>query len=141
MPGEDHEEDEVCKCGVCGEIVWKWLLPSHLQQHQHPSPHPHRLHGMATSTSGPNQLKMFSCATCSYKTNLKGDLVKHQRIHTGEKPFTCSFCTYSCAQKSSLVVHLRTHTGERPYKCHQCDYSSTTPANLRSHILHRHNAL
>jgi hypothetical protein len=47
---------------------------------------------------------------------MKGNLVVHMRVHTGNKPYTCDRCMYSCTVKGSLVVHMRVHTGDTPYK-------------------------
>ncbi|XP_035233337.1 zinc finger protein 271-like [Stegodyphus dumicola] len=33
-----------------------------------------------------------SCPYCSYATSHKGNLKKHIRIHTGERPFSCNIC-------------------------------------------------
>ncbi|NWU26541.1 ZSC20 protein, partial [Dyaphorophyia castanea] len=47
-------------------------------------------------------------------------LVRHQKIHSGEKPYECLECGKSFSERSSLRHHQRIHTGERPYKCLEC---------------------
>ena len=48
----------------------------------------------------------------------KGDLTKHLRTPSGEKPYGCHICTIAFTVKSTLTKHLRTHSGEKPYACH-----------------------
>ena len=55
--------------------------------------------------------KLFGCTLCSFATNAKFSLDRHQRIHTGEKPFKCTQCSYAAAHKHLLVKHQQTHKG------------------------------
>ena len=49
----------------------------------------------------------LSCAHCSYKALNKRDVVKHMRIHMGEKPYSCIHCDYKTTQSSNLYKHMR----------------------------------
>ncbi|KAH6666382.1 hypothetical protein B0J14DRAFT_604741 [Halenospora varia] len=67
-----------------------------------------------------NQPNMqHQCDYCLKSFGKKGDLSRHRKIHTNERPFTCQTpdCGKSFIQRSALKVHNRIHTGEKPYKC------------------------
>ena len=148
-PGlEEFQRQENFTCSVCGKrFMWTWELQSHIRNtHQK---HLEDTKAIQFAGSPPFSVaraeefaglirKPHQCPFCPYETLLKGNLIKHQRIHTGEKPFKCDQCSYRSAEQSTLTRHKRTHTGEKPYKCDQCDYSAAQSAALQGHILRHH---
>ena len=51
---------------------------------------------------------------CPMRFTNKGDIPRHERTHTGEKPYACSICARMFTNKSEIAPHERTHMGEKP---------------------------
>lgn len=50
---------------------------------------------------------MYRCFVCPYLSRHKGDVKKHVRKHTGEKPYECEYCDYKATQSSSIHLHMK----------------------------------
>ncbi|XP_053545436.1 zinc finger protein 484-like [Bombina bombina] len=77
--------------------------------------------------------KAFSCSDCGKSFTQKSHLIRHQKIHTGEKEFSCFECGKCFADKAYLVSHLTSHTGEKGFSCSECGKGFTRKSTLLKH--------
>ena len=54
------------------------------------------------------------------------------------KQHHCSICGRSCQSQADLIKHMRVHTGERPFKCQTCGKGFSQTYNLNRHVATSH---
>ncbi|XP_077549037.1 zinc finger protein 711-like [Haemaphysalis longicornis] len=76
----------------------------------------------------------FQCSYCPYSTDHCGNIVKHERTHTGEWPFVCQLCQKGFNSESALRRHQRArHDKEKPHECEVCGLCFDDAVNLDQH--------
>ncbi|XP_044727062.1 zinc finger protein 184-like [Chrysoperla carnea] len=93
----------------------------------------------------------FSCNICNRTFTYQHSLVRHERIHSGEKPFSCDICNKKFSQqhhfvthkrihsgetqfRGSLAIHQRIHSEEKPFSCDICKKTFSDQRKLVTHI-------
>ncbi|XP_059052621.1 zinc finger protein 624-like [Achroia grisella] len=121
-----HKHDNKMNCSVCNK---KFQSNEYLEMHMSV----HNLDKVPVSKT--DKSLPYSCLYCTRRFARPHEKVKHERIHTGEKPHECEICGKSFRVSYCLTLHMRTHTGARPYACTHCG------KRFKAHSVYNHHLL
>ena len=86
--------------------------------------------------------KKFTCLTCGYKTQWKGDLTVHQKAKHQLVKFHCKICNYKTGYQKHLNQHMKSAHDEKKYiLCNICESKFTEKYSLSVHTLTVHNGI
>lgn len=81
----------------------------------------------------------YPCNYCGKRFKRPHEKVKHERIHTGERPYACELCGKRFRVSSCLTTHLRTHGDSRPFVCPHCKKRFKVQSAYNHHLLTHSN--
>ncbi|KAH7715231.1 early growth response protein 1-like protein [Aphelenchoides avenae] len=88
--------------------------------------------GREMSSAADVQLHSCSVAGCGASFKRTGELIRHSRTHSGDRPFQCNYCDSRFSRRYHLKTHLRGHTGDN-FTCNECGVSFSRRDRLRQH--------
>ncbi|XP_061631955.1 zinc finger protein 484 isoform X2 [Phyllopteryx taeniolatus] len=81
----------------------------------------------------PEKSESKVCQYCGKSFKFQSALIRHERVHTGEKPYKCDICGKAFGQSYFLRVHELTHWSVKRYNCTGCKKSFSHYSNAKNH--------
>ncbi|GBM67024.1 hypothetical protein AVEN_47195-1 [Araneus ventricosus] len=65
---------------------------------------------------------LYICIVCQYQTRAGGNIRRHVRTHTDERPFSCLQCVQKGANECQALYRMEKREGRTMYCCIVCQY-------------------
>ena len=77
-------------------------------------------------------IRKYSCNACCYKSNVKSNMMRHEKTQHGSVSFVCQVCNKAFRSAYYLKLHLQSHVN--PNVCEFCGKRFSSKTGLKYHI-------
>lgn len=121
LPSQDEETENVMEMEERNDVQPMILA---VENHEKSIPNKRKnatsMEEIPTRSNQLDKKKRFQCTQCDHSTDKKGNLNRHIRTHSGEKPYRCDICRKAFTCMQNLKRHKSTHANEFPFHCRIC---------------------
>lgn len=121
-----HGSGKSFTCDVCGKkfSAARFMTQHRREQHEE------------------GEKRRIKCDLCDFSSLGVRNLRKHVKtMHNDNVPvFKCSYCSTTSKSKGNIIVHEKIHTGDCPFKCDVCSKTFRRNHHLKNHLVKCHTS-